>query len=359
MKKKRLQMAFLIGERTGENKMKGIYIFALPTKFPRGGLKSQLYSAEIQKELAEKVDFFETLHAPDELEGRREELRQVEVIFTGWGMLELEKGQIEEYFPSLRAIFYAAGSVQRFARPFLQRGVRLYSAASANAVPVAEYAAAQIVLANKGFFQASRLYQKEGMQAARAHTMQMPGNYGAKVGIIGAGMIGKRVIGFLKNYRLQVLVFDPFLPQEKADALGVRKVELAELFEQCQTISNHLANNEKTRGMLDYALFSRMKPGATFINTGRGAQVVEEDLCRALREEPGRTAVLDVTCPEPVEEGHPFYSLPNVVLTPHIAGSMADEVGRMGGYMRDAFLSYEKGEPSDYEVTLPMLETMA
>ncbi|MCI8442784.1 MAG: hydroxyacid dehydrogenase [Provencibacterium sp.] len=339
--------------------MKGIYVFALPPKFPRGDLKSQLYSAEIQRELAEKIDFLETLHSVEELESRREDLRQAELIFTGWGMLELTKEQVRDYFPNLKAIFYAAGSVQRFARPFLQCGIRLYSAAGANAVPVAEYTAAQIVLAGKGFFQASRLYQREGMQAARAHTMKMPGNYGAKVGIIGAGMIGKRVIGLLKNYRLDVLVFDPFLPQEKAQELGVRKVELSELFSECQTISNHLANNEKTKGMLDYALFSRMKPNAVFINTGRGAQVVEEDLCRALREEPGRTAVLDVTWPEPVEEGHAFYSLPNVILTPHIAGSMADELGRMGAYMRDAFLCYEKGEPCSYEVTLSMLETMA
>lgn len=339
--------------------MKGIYVFALPPKFPRGDLKRQVYPAAVQKQLAEKIDFLETLHAKEELEARREELQQVELIFTGWGMLELEQEQVRSYFPNLKAVFYGAGSVQRFARPFLQCGVRIFSAASANAVPVAEYTAAQIILANKGFFQAGRLYQGKGMRAARVHTMQMPGNYGAKIGIIGAGMIGKRVIGLLKSYRLEVLVFDPFLPQEKADALGVRKVELAELFSECQTISNHLANNEQTRGMLDYALFSRMKPCATFINTGRGAQVVEDDLVRALREEPERTAVLDVTDPEPVQEGHPFYSLPNVILTPHIAGSMADELGRMGTFMRDAYFSYEKGEPTEYEVTLPMLETMA
>ncbi|MFR1477023.1 MAG: NAD(P)-dependent oxidoreductase [Hydrogeniiclostridium mannosilyticum] len=68
-----------------------------------------------------------------------------------------------------------------------------------------------------------------------------------------------------------------------------------------QTISNHLANNPQTAGMLNYGLFRRMKPNATFINTGRGAQVVEADLVRA-EEEPGRTALLDVTDPvEPVD----------------------------------------------------------
>ncbi|MCI8624261.1 MAG: hydroxyacid dehydrogenase [Provencibacterium sp.] len=339
--------------------MKGIYVITLPDRSGSRGLKERIYPEAIRRELAEKVSFFETLASADELEPRREELRQVEVIFTTWGMLALSEGQIQDYFPSLRAVFYGAGTVQGFARPYLNRGVRIFSAASANAFPVAEYTAAQIVLANKGFFQASRLYQKQEMKAARAHAMAMPGNYGTKVGIIGAGMIGKRVIGLLKNYRLEIEVFDPFLPQDQADALGVCKTELPELFSECQVISNHLANNDQTRGMLDYALFSRMKPSAVFINTGRGAQVVEADLVRALREEPGRTAVLDVTDPEPVQEGHPFYELPNVILTPHIAGSMAGELARMGTFMRDAFLCYEKGEPSGYEVTLPMLETMA
>lgn len=351
--------------------MKGIFIIGAPgspaagAKPPmpfspgKNGFIDKVYPLQVQKELAERVELFGLLSSAGELPERREQLKQVEVIFSTWGMLPLDAGQIKTYFPSLRAVFYAAGSVQYFARPFLESGVRVFSAASANAVPVAEFSAAQIVLANKGFYQAGRLYQCQGMKAARDYTALVPGNFGAKVGILGAGMIGRQVIRLLHSYRLELLVFDPFLPEEKAQELGVQKAELPQIFAECQTISNHLANNAQTRGMLGYPLFSLMKPGATFINTGRGAQVVEEGLIRALREEPGRTAVLDVTDPEPVPEGHPFLSLPNVVLTPHIAGSMADELGRMGQYMRDAFQSYQQGAPSPYEVTLPMLETMA
>jgi phosphoglycerate dehydrogenase-like enzyme len=113
--------------------------------------------------------------------------------------------------------------------------------------------------------------------------------------------------------------------------------------------------------MLHYGLFSRMSETATFINTGRGAQVVEDDLIRALSECPTRTAVLDVTMPEPPVEGSPFYSLPNVFLTPHIAGSAGDEVARMGEQMADAFTHWQDApeEKLSCEVTLPMLETMA
>ena len=102
-----------------------------------------------------------------------------------------------------------------------------------------------------------------------------------------------------------------------------------------------------------------MLPYATFLNTGRGAQVVEDDLVRALTERPDLTAVLDVTEPEPSPAGHPFYSLPNCFMTPHVAGSLGGEVVRMAEYMVDEYEALAKGLPVKYEVTLKMLETMA
>ena len=103
-----------------------------------------------------------------------------------------------------------------------------------------------------------------------------------------------------------------------------------------------------------------MMPYSTFINTGRGAQLIEEDLIRMLRERPDVTAILDVTYPkEPPERDHPFYSMPNCILTPHIAGSLGNEVIRMSEYMAEEFEAYLKGEPTRYEVSLKMLETMA
>ena len=91
-------------------------------------------------------------------------------------------------------------------------------------------------------------------------------------------MIGRLVIRMLKQYNLKVIVFDPFLSDEKAEELGVEKCGLAELFERAFVVSNHLANNAQTVGMLNYDLFSKMREGAVFINTGRGRQVNEDDL---------------------------------------------------------------------------------
>lgn len=283
----------------------------------------------------------------------------VEFIFSTWGMPSFSETEIKTCFPALKCVFYAAGTVQHFAREFLNCGVKVFSAWAANAVPVAEMTVAQIILANKGYFLTNRLYHAQGRQVANEAFKKCNGNYGETVGIIGAGMVGKHVIQMLKNYNLKVLVFDPFLSNEKANELGVEKCSLECLFEKAFVVSNHLANNEQTKGIINYNLFKRMRENAVFINTGRGAQVVEEDLACILKERLDLTALLDVTTKEPPVENHPFYTLENCLLTPHIAGSAGDEVARMGEYMLNEFKAYISNETTKYEVNIKMLETMA
>ncbi|MBR3502795.1 MAG: hydroxyacid dehydrogenase [Clostridia bacterium] len=297
--------------------------------------------------------------ATDELEPDRV-YGEVESIFSTWGMPALSEEDIARRFPNLKEIYYAAGTVQKFARPYMARGVRVFSAWAANAVPVAEFTLAQILLANKGFFQLDARYRREGFQAARAYAEHFDGNYHNRVGLLGAGMVGKKVIELLKPFALETLVFDPFLPDGAAEKLGVKKAPLEAIFETCPVVSNHLANNAQTVGMLDYRLFSRMSPYAVFINTGRSAQVVVPDLIRAMREEPGRTALLDVTDPEePLPAGHELFTVPNIQITPHRAGSCVGEVYRMGDYMTEEYARVHAGQPPRWEVTLDMLRTMA
>lgn len=319
----------------------------------------RVYSQETLCRLQTLTDVEATVYQKEDLLAAPRRFSEVEYVFSTWGMPTFTEDEIGALLPSLKCVFYGAGSVQQFARPFLNCGVKVFSAWAANAVPVAEMTVAQIILANKGYFVTNRLYHASGRKAARAASQHCNGNYGETVGIIGAGMIGKLVIGMLKQYQLKVLVFDPFLPDEKAAELGVEKCELPELFERAFAVSNHLANNEQTKGMLHYDHFRRMRENAVFINTGRGAQVVEDDLVRILGERPDLTALLDVTYPEPPVEGHAFYTLPNCRLTPHIAGSAGDEVARMGEYMLCECENYFKEAPTKYEVTEKMLETMA
>lgn len=284
----------------------------------------------------------------------------IQYIFSTWGMPALSEDEIKKNLPALKAVFYGAGSVQNFARPFLNNGVKVFSAWAANAIPVAEYTVAQILLANKGYFNMQRIYREEGVEAARQYGASLPGNYNAKVGLLGGGMIGKYVIKLLKEYKLQIYLFDPFMSEETARNLGVEKTGLEYIFENCQTISNHLANNEQTKGMLNYSLFSKMKDNASFINTGRGAQLVAEDLVKAMKEKPYRTALIDVTDPtEPLPQDSIYWSSPNIYITPHRAGSLTDEIMRMGDYMIKEYESLISGGNTKYEVTLEMLKTMA
>lgn len=319
----------------------------------------RIYSEETRRLLNSLTGIEERVYDKNDVLSRKALFSDTKYIFSTWGMPVFSEEEIKECFPSLECVFYGAGTVQFFARPFLSLGIKVFSSWAANAVPVAEYTVAQIILANKGFFACSRFQSTGELKKASELKECYPGSFGEYVGIIGAGMIGTLVIEMLKNYKLRVKVYDPFLSEEKAQLLGVKKCTLEEVFSTCFVVSNHLANNSETKGILRKCHFEGMRKYSTFINTGRGAQVVEKDLCDVLSKREDITAILDVTDPEPPEEAHPFYTLKNCILTPHIAGSYGDEVKRMGEYMLDEYIKYSKNKTSPYEVTLRMLETMA
>jgi phosphoglycerate dehydrogenase-like enzyme len=318
-----------------------------------------VYAPHVMERINRLAELDGRIYSRADVMASPESFRDVEVIFSTWGMPCFTEEEIEECFPNLRCVFYAAGTVQSFARPFLNRGVKVFSAWAANGVPVAEYTVSQIILANKGFFVQARLMAQKRLDEAKKRKASCIGNYGERIGLIGCGMIGSLVAQMLQDYNLEVLVFDPFLSDERAAELKVKKTSLEELFSSCRVVSNHLANNEKTKGMLKYSHFASMLPYATFINTGRGAQVVEDDLCRALSERDDLTAILDVTYPEPAPLSHPFYTLENCFMTPHIAGSLGGEVVRMAEYMADELELYVAKSSCRYEVSIKMLETMA
>lgn len=289
------------------------------------------------------------------------EYENVEYIFSTWGMPALSASEINSHLPMLKAVFYSAGSVQHFVRPFLQAGVRIFSAWAANAIPVAEFTLGQILLANKGAFWAmrQRAHNKLSFEDGHRLCQSFAGNYNAKIGIIGAGMIGRLVLNMLKAFELDCYVCDPYLPDDAAAELGAAKVELDELFAMCNVVSNHLPNIESTKAMIKRKHFEIMPQYASFINTGRGAQLVEQDLIDVLQQRKDLTAYLDVTDPEPSAEDSQLYNMENIFLTPHIAGSMKNERSRMTTYMIEEFTRFIDGTPCKWEVTADMLDRMA
>ena len=323
----------------------------------------QVYSAETITSLTTVLEFPCGTKVFDKTELAYIDLKDISFVFSTWGMCELNETEIVRFLPKVEAVFYAAGSVQRFARPFLKKGIRVFSAWGANGAAVAEFTLAQIILAGKGYFNLIHTpgLPKEKEWYLRKREVSYTGNYDNTIGIIGAGMIGRLVIEKIHQVleHTRILVFDPFMSQEKADMLGVELCDLKKLFSESDVISNHLANNAQTVGILNGQLFDCMKPWAVFINTGRGAQVVEADLIQALKNVPSRAALLDVTFPEPASEDSELYQMKNVFLSPHIAGSLGNEVRRMGEYMLDEYSRYANGLSLRYEVTIEMLETMA
>lgn len=293
-------------------------------------------------------------------EGR---FKEVQFIFSTWYMPQLSMAEIKEYLPSLKAVFYAAGTVKYFAEPFLKSGVRVFSAAKANGTAVAEFVAAQILLANKGYFQAQKAYKsvlwRLAFQRARRFSEKRKGNYGARIGLIGCGSVGEEVVRLLKPYRLEILVYDPYIPEEKCQALGVANVGLEYLFENCDVVSNHLPDIPSTKGLIDYDLLNRMRDYSTFINTGRGAQVVEADLARLLRRRPSICALLDVSQHEPPFPWSPLLRRRNLFLSPHIAGSLGNESLRMIEFITCAYEDYCAGREPKGEIDLGMLDVMA
>lgn len=294
------------------------------------------------------------------LDQYRELLKEVEVVIGTWESPVFTEEQVRTYFPRLKVVLYAAGSVRYFAKSYLANGVTVATSAAEMAIPVAQMTLSLIVQCARGFYNAEPLYRKKGWSAHDFITQTYPGLYDqTRIGLIGMGQIGSLVARMLKDYDVKVLTFDPFLSDEKAEAFGVEKVSLEALFSSCQVISNHLANNPQTVGMLDYSLFHRMGKTAAFVNTGRGAQVVEADLARAMEEEPLRSAVLDVTIDEPYPQDGPLRKLENACILPHIAGFAQKDVLRFSDWVIRQLDRYQAGLPVENTVTEKRLETMA
>lgn len=165
--------------------------------------------------------------------------------------------------------------------------------------------------------------------------------YGQTFGIVSLGNIGKVVAGLVRTFEMNVIAYDPFVKQADADALGVTMVgSLNELFEQSDFVTVHTPLSKATHHLIGYEQFSRMKPSALFVNTGRGPVVDEAGLIRALQEGKLAGAGLDVQEKEPPDADNPLLKMENVILTPHVASSsdkarverarwMGIEVGRV------------------------------
>lgn len=285
-------------------------------------------------------------------------LEEVRVLLTGWGGPHLT-GELLERMPTLELVLYAAGSVRPVVtEAFWERDIALVSAAEANNEPVADYVHAAIVMALKGEHRAETRLRRDRRYLGDHAGL---GIYGRTVGLVGFGSIARKVATRLHALETDILVFDPYLTESDAERAGVGRVEvLVDLFERSSLVSVHAPwLRGVNEGMIGQAELEALPPGATFLNTARGALVDEDALVRVLRARPDLLANLDVTWPEPPADDSPLWDLPNVKLTGHIAGSIGTERARLGRLAVDELSRWLAGEPLQHQVTLDEATTRA
>ncbi|MGZ0708994.1 hydroxyacid dehydrogenase [Coraliomargarita sp. W4R53] len=282
----------------------------------------------------------------------------VEIIFSGWGAPVMDEVLLTA-LPALKAFFYGAGSVRKIMTDaFGSRGIILTSAYQANAVPVADFTMASVIFALKrAWTRCLRL--KEG--EAPRFSKEVPGVYhGSKVGIISLGAIGQLVCERLTNLDLDVFAYDPYADESLFEELKVTRVDrLEDLFPMCDVVTLHAPWLPQTENMVTGPMLKSLPDRGTFINTSRGAIVDEPAMLEVLQQRPDLFAVLDLLQDEETFHTNPLTTLPNVFITPHVAGSEGHECHRMGALAVEECRRYLNGEPQVTALTRESAERLA
>ncbi len=274
-------------------------------------------------------------------------LPAADACITSWDVAPLD-ADVLAAAPKLRAVAHAAGSVKRFVSDAVwTRGIQVTSAAPALARDVAETTIGLMIVGAKRIWPLAEHVRDGGWRASPAWPSRELHN--SVVGLIGASNVGRHVIDLLRPFQATVLLYDPYVDEPEARRLGVEKVELADLARRADIVSIHAPSTPGTYRMVDRALLAAMKEDAVLINTARGALIDEPALIDELSK--GRLfAFLDVTDPEPPAPDSPLRRLPNVVVTPHLAGCI-DDCSRMGEMAVEELRRFFAGEPPICRIT--------
>ena len=320
--------------------LKGLYVLS-PASY------QLIYSPADRGVIAQHLDVYAPPQTPQSVKETPAILRDLAVLVSGWGGPVLDEPFLAAA-PRLELVLYGAGSIRGLMTPLAwDRGIRVTSAYGANAIPVAEYTLSQVLWCLKRGWHYALATRQAGAYPPR---VPVAGAYGSVVGIISLGMVGRRVCELLQAFDVEVIAYDPFATAETARQLEVELCALDEVFRRADVVSVHTPWLKETEGLITGVHFAAMRPNAAFINTARGAVVREPEMTAVLQQRPDLTAVLDVTHPEPPKPGSPLYTLPNVILTPHIAGSMDAECWRMGHTMAEELVRFVRGEPLRWEI---------
>lgn len=322
-------------------------------------LRDGLIDHNAMKKLAEFADVVDpNVLSEFESPQARVVLEQIDALITSWGCPPITASVLAKA-PRLSLIAHAAGSVKaHVGAECWERGIRITTAAQGNAVPVAEFTLAAILLAGKNV-----MAEAHSLQTAKSSYRKNPldfssGNSGGTVGIIGASRIGRLVCDLLQPFDLKVYLADPTISEREAELMGATLLSLPDLMRESRVVSLHAPILPSTLNMIGAQELALLRDGGTFINTARGV-LVDHSALRAELVSGRISAVLDVTEPEPLADDDALYGLPNVLLTPHIAGSVGNELHRLGDMAVGEVIGLANGLDSEFSITAKVLADMA
>jgi phosphoglycerate dehydrogenase-like enzyme len=280
-----------------------------------------------------------------------------EAVLASWGLAPLDE-RVLANADRLKIVAYAAGSVKGWANDALfERGIVISHAASRIADSVADYT---LLLAMMGLRRPQDFdrQMKAGAPWPKPPQLEQYEISGRKVGLLGFGYVGRRTTALFRGVGAQVNAYDPYVPAEAMAAAGAIKAELDEILTNCQIVSVHLPVTPETRHLIGARELALLPAGCVFINTARAWVIDQEALLAELRR--GRIwAALDVFEQEPLAVDHPFRTLDNVLLSPHVAGMTRDSYYGLTANMMAEIERFFQGEPLRYQVTREALARMA
>lgn len=282
-------------------------------------------------------------------------VKDADIAITSWDCPKLDQ-DILDAAPKLKLVVHAAGSVKGIISDAMwERDVRISSSAEPLSKGVAETTLGLTITSLKNIFSLSQLTREGEWSKGKEYIKDI---YNVTIGIISGSRVGRNYMKLLKNFDVNMLLYDPTLSEEEVNALGAKKVELDELMRASDLVSVHAPSIPATDGMINKNNLKLMKDGAILINTARSSVINEDDFVEKLKEN-NIFACIDVTDPEPAPLDHPFRKLPNVILTPHLAGLSNNGKQRIGNYVLSEIKRYLADEKLDGEVTLDRLSILA
>ncbi|GBD23646.1 D-3-phosphoglycerate dehydrogenase [bacterium HR29] len=233
-----------------------------------------------------------------------------------------------------------------------ERGVIVVNAPQGNTIAAAEHTIA-LLLALARHIPAADASMHEGRwERSRFIGTEVRGKV---LGIVGLGKIGTEVARRAIALEMRVLAYDPYVPVERAEQLGVQSVDFDTLLRESDFISLHAPMTQQTQGLIGAAELARMKPGVRIINVARGGIVDEAALAEALRDGRVAGAAVDVFTQEPPPPDHPLRHAPNAILTPHLGASTAEAQERVALDVAEQIVEVLAGRPARYAVNAPAL----